>query len=32
MRPPVRPLSMEALALLNGLVSDGNESQATDQE
>jgi bacterioferritin-associated ferredoxin len=31
-RPPVRPLAVEVLAILNGLVSDGNESQATDQE
>ena len=32
MRPPVRPLALETLATLNGLVSDGNELQASDQE
>jgi NAD(P)H-nitrite reductase large subunit len=32
MRPPVRPLALEALATLNGLVSNENESQASDEE
>ena len=32
MRPPVRPLALEALATLNGVVSNGNESQASDEE
>ena len=32
MRPPVRPLALEALATLNGLVSNGDESLASDEE
>ena len=32
MRPPVRPLALEALATLNGLVSNEDESQASDEE
>jgi hypothetical protein len=32
MRPPVRPLPLEALATLNGFVSNGDESQASDEE
>jgi hypothetical protein len=32
MRPPVRPLTLQALAILNGLVSNGDESQASDEE
>jgi len=32
MRPPVRPLTLEALATFNGVVSNGNESQASDEE
>ncbi len=32
MRPPVRPLALEALATLNGLVSNGDESRASDEE
>ena len=32
MRPPVRPLTLEALASLNGVVSNGDESQASDEE
>ena len=32
MRPPVRPLALETLATLNGLVSNGGESQASDEE
>jgi hypothetical protein len=31
-RPPVRPLALEALATLNGLVSGEDESQASDEE
>jgi bacterioferritin-associated ferredoxin len=31
-RPPVRPLSLEAMATLNGFVSTGDESQASDEE
>jgi BFD-like [2Fe-2S] binding domain len=32
MRPPVRPLSLDALATLNGVVSNGDRSQASDEE
>jgi hypothetical protein len=32
MRPPVRPLALEALATLNGLISNGEDSQASDEE
>ena len=32
MRPPVRPLALETLAALIGLVSNGNESQGSDEE
>jgi hypothetical protein len=33
MRPPVRPLALEALATLNGLGSNrGDESLASDEE
>jgi hypothetical protein len=31
-RPPVRPLTLEELANLNGLVSNGDESRASDEE
>ena len=32
MRPPVRPLSLEVLATLNGRVSNSNDSQGSDEE
>jgi hypothetical protein len=32
MRPPVRPLALEALAALNGLESNGDGSQTSDEE
>jgi D-hydroxyproline dehydrogenase subunit alpha len=32
MRPPVRPLELSTLATLNGLVSNGDDSQASDEE
>jgi hypothetical protein len=32
MRPPVRTLALEELASLNGFVSNGDESQASDEE
>jgi hypothetical protein len=32
MRPPVRPLSLETLATLNGLVFNGDEPQASTEE
>ena len=31
-RPPVRPLALEALASLRGIVTNGDESPASDQE
>jgi hypothetical protein len=32
MRPPVRPLALETLAALNGLESNGDGSQTSDEE
>jgi hypothetical protein len=32
MRPPVRPLDLEALATLNGLISNGDDLQTSDEE
>jgi NAD(P)H-nitrite reductase large subunit len=32
MRPPVRPLDLDTLATLNGLISNGDELQASDEE
>ena len=31
-RPPVRPIALEALATLNGIVTSGDESPASDEE
>ncbi len=32
MRPPVRSVALEALATLNGIVTNGDESSASDEE
>ena len=32
MRPPVRPLDLDALETLDGLIANGDESQASDEE